>query len=284
MPSLQSIPKQLGRIYAFGLTYLEHIKETGEKVADPVIFEKHCAPEVNPEVVAMPRHQQVRASLVELDGMVADAVVRGLSKRTNGEIPVLLDYEVELAMVLLEAVSTEQLKDENWMPQYGLCLANDVSCRSVQFAGQMVEDRLRYWAQAKSFASFLPIGGEMSACNAADAFPDWSLELKVNGEVRQSAALSEMILTPRQFVERALAYADADQLEVGDVILTGTPSGVAASISKLKRTIGAMLPASLAVKLAIKGAMKSPLYLRSGDLIESQVKGSDLPPLNFKIS
>jgi len=281
--SIQSLPENLGRIYAFGLTYLEHIKEIGEKVADPVIFEKHCAPEVDPEVVAMPRHQQVRAALAELDGMVADAVVRGL-KHNEGEIPVLLDYEVELAIVLLEPVSIEQLKDENWMPQYGLCLANDVSARSVQFAGQMMEDRLRYWAQAKSFASFLPVGSEMHTCNAADAFPDWSLELKVNGEVRQSAALSEMILTPRQFVEKALAYSGADRLEVGDVILTGTPSGVAASISKLKRTIGAMLPASLAVKLAIKGAMKSPLYLQSGDLIESQVKGSNLPSLDFKIS
>lgn len=276
---LKDTPLIFGKTYAFGLTYLEHLKEVGEKISDPVIFEKHCQPNVSAGSVVTPTHETIASSLLQLDADIAKKVQERFSP-----IPALLDYEVEIGIVLLEAVTAKQLQDKKWMPEYGLLLANDVSARTLQFAGQMSQQRLDFWSAAKSFKTFTPISETMYTSNQADKFPDWTLQLQVNGELRQSASLQEVILTPRQFVERALAYSAKKELLPGDLILTGTPSGIAASIPKFKRIIGDLIPAKLATYLAIKGAQKSKQYLKVGDEVTSQVLGSEISNLDFTIN
>lgn len=275
---LKDSPDKFGKTYAFGLTYLEHLKEIGEKISDPVIFEKYCQPDPAVDSVLIPSHDDIMSSLLELDEGIANKL-----KDKFSPLPVLLDYEVEVGMVLLERVTTEQLLDKSWMPEYGLLLANDVSARGLQFAGQMSPQRLKFWAAAKSFKTFTPISTTMYVSKQADRFPDWTLQLQVNGEVRQRASLQEVILSPRQFVERALEYSENHELFSGDLILTGTPSGIAASIPKFKRIIGDLIPAQLAVSLAIKGAQNSEKYLAVGDEVTSQIQGSDISDLNFNI-
>lgn len=275
---IKNSPDEFGKTYAFGLTYLEHLKEIGEKISDPVIFEKCCHPNLETSLVQTPTHDDIMRSLVLLDTEVANKL-----KNTFSLMPALLDYEVELGMVLLEEVTAEKLQDKDWMPEYGLLLANDVSARALQFAGQMSHQRLDFWSAAKSFKTFTPVSKTMYLSKQADKFPNWTLQLQVNGESRQGASLQEVILSPRQFVERALEYSAGNILFSGDLILTGTPSGIAASIPKFKRIIGDLIPAQLAVSLAIKGAQKSKKYLKAGDRVTSQIQGSDIADLDFSI-
>lgn len=275
---LQKFPEQTGKVYAFGLTYPEHIAELGEKSAEPVIFYKSCQPDIEPTVVVMPRHQQVRAALAEMDAVIAHAMAAVFP-----QMPVLLDYEVEVGMVLLESVMAEQLLDGSFMPRYGLFLANDITARSVQFAGEMSDDRVEYWAKSKSFAGFLPVSSQMLETQEGESFPDWTLQLSVNGQLRQSGKLASVILSPRQFVERALLFSGGRKLVQGDVIMTGTPSGVAASVAKWKRVLASFISGYWRARLAIKSAMKNPAHLRSGDEVETKLVGSELPDLSFRI-
>jgi 2-keto-4-pentenoate hydratase/2-oxohepta-3-ene-1,7-dioic acid hydratase in catechol pathway len=85
------------------------------------------------------------------------------------------------------------------------------------------EDR----SMRKSFHTFTPIG---PAVLTADEVPDpeaLSLELSLNGEVRQRGSLAELIVGVRDLVVKA---AQLVRLEPGDVIATGTPAGVGAIV------------------------------------------------------
>lgn len=95
---------------------------------------------------------------------------------------------------------------------FGYTVANDVTARDLQRAdGQ--------WARAKGFDTFCPLGPTIST----DVSPDARLTVRVNGEVRQDAPLTDMVHS----VAAIIAYASAAfTLLPGDVVLTGTPAGV----------------------------------------------------------
>ncbi len=95
----------------------------------------------------------------------------------------------------------------------GVVAANDVSAREWQKNdGQ--------WARAKGSDTFLPLGDESPAPRD---FSSLTLVSRLNGEERQRASTSEMVFS----VPVLLAYiSDYITLEPGDVVLTGTPSGV----------------------------------------------------------
>ena len=95
----------------------------------------------------------------------------------------------------------------------GVVAANDVSAREWQKNdGQ--------WARAKGSDTFLPLGDESPAPRD---FASLTLVSRLNGEERQRASTSEMVFS----VPVLLAYiSDYITLEPGDVVLTGTPSGV----------------------------------------------------------
>jgi 2-keto-4-pentenoate hydratase/2-oxohepta-3-ene-1,7-dioic acid hydratase in catechol pathway len=116
-----------------------------------------------------------------------------------------LDYEGELTIVMGAAGKIG-----------GYCVADDVSARDLQ-------GREPQWTRAKGADTFCPYGPWITT---TDEVPDpGSLRLRtwVNGELRQDSSTSDMIFSCQELVD---FIAQTCTLEPGDLILTGTPSGV----------------------------------------------------------
>src|SRR5690606_30746424 len=128
-----------------------------------------------------------------------------------------LDWEVELGLVI---GSTARNVSEADALQYvaGYCVSNDVSDRYYQFEGGAGQ-----WGKGKGFDSFGPIGPWLVT---RDEVPDpqaLDLWLSVNGEEMQRSNTADMIFSCAQLVSHCSQFMT---LEAGDLIITGTPSGV----------------------------------------------------------
>jgi len=126
-----------------------------------------------------------------------------------------VDYEAELGVVIgrrARNVSEAEALDH----VFGYTCVNDVSARDLQFGdGQ--------WVRGKSLDTFCPIGPWLVT---ADEIPDpqaLRIECLVNGETLQSSTTANMFFGVRQIIAHC---SRAFTLEPGDVIATGTPSGV----------------------------------------------------------
>ena len=129
-----------------------------------------------------------------------------------------LDYEVELAAVI--GVGGTNIPRERALAHVaGYTIMNDVSARDVQL-GEM---KRGFLTLGKNFPGSCPMGPYLLT---ADELPDphtlW-MELRVNGELRQQGHTSDLIY---DFAD-LIAYWSRVGLETGDVIASGTPSGVA---------------------------------------------------------
>jgi 2-keto-4-pentenoate hydratase/2-oxohepta-3-ene-1,7-dioic acid hydratase in catechol pathway len=125
-----------------------------------------------------------------------------------------VDYEAELAVVVgrrTHMASVEQARQN----VLGFTCANDVTARDVQRSdGQ--------WTRAKGFDGFCPLGPWVET----DIDPtELEIETRVNGHVCQRASTSDMIFDPFELVSFASGVMT---LVPGDVVLTGTPSGIGA--------------------------------------------------------
>jgi 2-keto-4-pentenoate hydratase/2-oxohepta-3-ene-1,7-dioic acid hydratase in catechol pathway len=138
-----------------------------------------------------------------------------------------VDHEVELAIVIgriCKEVPAAKVRDVI----YGYTIANDVTARDLQKKdGQ--------WSRAKGFDTFCPLGPWIET----EFVPkDQKITATLNGEIRQSSVLSEMIFKIPQIIE---FVTNVMTLLPGDVVLTGTPAG-----------IGPM-PAGASISVAIEG-------------------------------
>ena len=125
-----------------------------------------------------------------------------------------VDYEGELALVIGSRVSKLQ-PDSDWRSVIrGYTLANDVTARDLQKTdGQ--------WTRAKGFDTFCPVGPIVS--DELDIEAGLTIETRVNGELRQHGSTLDFIFG----IPELLVYITAAiTLEPGDLVLTGTPSGV----------------------------------------------------------
>ncbi|MED1723716.1 fumarylacetoacetate hydrolase family protein [Brevibacillus parabrevis] len=123
-----------------------------------------------------------------------------------------LHYEGELAIVIKKEAKKVKAADAD---EYilGFTCAIDVTARDLQWSdGQ--------WTRAKGFDTFCPLG---PAIAAKLDYSNLRIVTRVNGEVRQDASTEQLIFTIPQLVEAVSAVMT---LRPGDVILTGTPSGV----------------------------------------------------------
>ena len=123
-----------------------------------------------------------------------------------------VDWEGELALVVGKRIKA--WPQERWLDALaGVCCANDVTARDLQ-------KKDKQFARAKSFDTFCPIGPEIvSGVDPSRA----AIQTRVNGAVRQSARVSDMVFSPAFLV----AYISRMMtLLPGDLILTGTPAGV----------------------------------------------------------
>ena len=138
-----------------------------------------------------------------------------------------VDHEVELAIVIgriCKEVPAAKARDVI----YGYTIANDVTARDLQKKdGQ--------WSRAKGFDTFCPLGPWIET----EFVPkDQKITATLNGEIKQSSVLSEMIFKIPQIIE---FVTNVMTLLPGDVVLTGTPAG-----------IGPM-PAGASISVAIEG-------------------------------
>lgn len=122
-----------------------------------------------------------------------------------------VDYEGELAVVIGKIA--RHVKAENAAEHiFGYTVANDVTARDLQRKdGQ--------WTRAKGFDTFCPLGPVIDT----ELDPAAVLRTRVNGELKQEAPLSDMVHSIPAIIEYA---SSVFTLLPGDVILTGTPSGV----------------------------------------------------------
>lgn len=138
----------------------------------------------------------------------------------NAEIPItgaMVDWEAELVVVIGDEVSNIGV-DDAWGAVAGLTLGQDVSDRAVQLTGTPPQFSL-----GKSFANFGPIGPSIVSPDAFADRDDIGLWCDVSGERMQEARTADLIFP----VAVLVAYLSSIcRLFPGDVIFTGTPSGV----------------------------------------------------------
>jgi len=177
-------PVEPGKLVCVGLNYRLHAEESGLAVPDdPMLF--ICSPEA--------------------------IIASGDTILLNNDHD-RIEFEAEIAIVVgktCKDVTREQAGDYI----FGYTCANDVSNRDLQLKdGQ--------FARAKSFDTYKPLGPWI----ATGLDPDnVAIELRQNGEVRQSSNTNDMIFSIGEIFE---FISGVMTLKPGDVIITGTPSGV----------------------------------------------------------
>ncbi|MCY4071658.1 MAG: fumarylacetoacetate hydrolase family protein [Chloroflexi bacterium] len=183
-----SPPLRPGKILAIGRNYVEHARELNNEVpSEPLVF-------------------AIMPSAVIGDG---DAV------EWEGDLTSQVDWEGELAVIMgktARRVSREDALDY----VFGYTIANDVSARDLQ-------TRDKQWARAKGLDTFCPIGPVIVTADALADPQDLTIVTKVNGVEKQNGSTANMIFSVPVLIE---FLSRAFTLNPGDMILTGTPSGV----------------------------------------------------------
>lgn len=249
--------------YALGLTYAEHIRETGYRACAPVVFRKHCqAVPAGQQFIEMPSSQALHQAIARHDAGLANWLQAHFDV-----LPVLLDYEVEVGIVVLEDIPAQAMDDPDYQPAIGYFVANDLTARSVQICGEGAADPLVFWSSSKSFNGFLPVCERVwLPCNPMfDSFPDIAVRTCVNGDNRQQSRTADIILTPRQLLQRAASQAPDQILRSQDLVLTGTPSGVAFGMARWQRALGQLLPRHQRIVAALRANQRNSHYLKPGD-------------------
>ena len=178
----------VGKVMCIGLNYAEHAAETGAKLpTEPVLFMKATS---------------------AISGPNDDIQIPRGSTQT--------DWEVELGVVIGERAKYVSEADAlNYVAGY--CVSNDVSERSFQ------KERGGQWTKGKSCDTFGPLGPWLVTKDEVPDPQNLALWLEVDGKRRQNGSTSTMIFGVKKLVSYLSQFMT---LHPGDVISTGTPSGV----------------------------------------------------------
>jgi 2-keto-4-pentenoate hydratase/2-oxohepta-3-ene-1,7-dioic acid hydratase in catechol pathway len=238
---LHPVPE--ARIFCQGANYRAHMIESGMNPhrAFNMLFTKSTASLTGPD-----------------DDIVRPAHVR------------LLDYEVELGIVLGRPVTGPVTVTDESLPDYvgAFVLADDVSARDVQLPqGQ--------WYKGKSYPTFCPVGPYLCIPEPEEVarWRELRLTLTVNGELRQDAPAADMVFDPAATLTE---LSGLERLDVGDLLLTGTPGGVALQPppAVVQRLMG-LLPDRRRWDLFVRSQSRSRYYLSPGDRIEASIRTAD---------
>ncbi len=185
----------------------------------------------------------------------------------------LLDYEIELALVLKDGFSEPTRVDDANLHQYvgGIVLCNDVSARDLMFGSPLLQ-----WFRGKSQRTFCPMGPVLYLMDEKDFELLFSLQmtLKLNGEVKQSASTDLLIHKPAATLTELSGFANAS---AGDCLLTGTPGGVLAQ-TNLKVGLSIVLNLTKDQKRRAKftqAQLANTRFLEPGDELELSIKTAD---------
>ncbi|HDH03564.1 MAG TPA: FAA hydrolase family protein [Actinobacteria bacterium] len=124
-----------------------------------------------------------------------------------------LQHEGEL-VVVIGKVAKNVAADDAAGSILGYTIGNDVTARDLQKSDTQ-------WTRGKGFDTFCPIGPAIET--EFDPLQGQQIEVKVNGDLRQSGSMSDMIFGVAELVEFITAFTT---LLPGDIIMTGTPAGV----------------------------------------------------------
>tara|TARA_B100000579_G_scaffold231314_1_gene189534 strand:+ start:1010 stop:1852 length:843 start_codon:yes stop_codon:yes gene_type:complete len=180
--------KNPGKFIAIGLNYSDHAAETGAKApSEPIIFMKATSSICGPN------------DNIELEKN---------SKK--------LDWEVELGIVI--GKETKNISENQAINNIlGYCVVNDISEREWQI------EKMGQWTKGKSHDSFGPIGPYLVTSDEIKNTNNLNLKLDVNGERMQTGNTVNMIFNVNYIVSYLSNFMS---LQPGDLITTGTPSGV----------------------------------------------------------
>jgi fumarylpyruvate hydrolase len=182
------------RIWCVGRNYLEHIKEMGQDEREPPFF------------FAKP----------------ADALVPDNGTAPYPSLTKDMHHEVELVVALKSGgrnIPVDKALDCVW--GYGVGI--DLTRRDLQIASRDIK---RPWEVGKAFDASAPCGPLVPVSRVGHPSKG-KIALKCNGKVRQDGDLAQMIWNVPEVISK---LSEMVALEAGDIIMTGTPSGVAATV------------------------------------------------------
>ncbi len=199
-----------GKIIAIGLNYAAHAAEgKRDNPEQPLIFAKFPNSIIGP-----------------------DEAITWSSKITKK-----VDFEAELAVVIGERTTSCQPK-EALSKVLGYTCGNDVSARDLQFADKQ-------FVRGKSLDTFCPLGPWLVTTDELKNPQNLSICSRLNGKIMQESNTSDMIFPVAELVSFLSHHFT---LEPGDLIVTGTPSGV--------------------------GVFRDPpIFMQDGDVIEVEIEG-----------
>lgn len=198
------------KIICVGLNYRKHAEETGQPVPKmPILFNKY------------------NNALNAHGGTIA------VSKEPAEQF----DYEAELVVVM--GRGGRHIKEAEALAHvFGYAAGNDFTARDLQ-------RRSSQWMLGKSCDGFAVVGPWLVSADQVDP-NNLKIELKVNGQVRQSSNTGDMVFDCRKLI----AYISQHMtLKAGDIIFTGTPAGVISGMPKEKQ-----------------------VWLKAGDRIETSIE------------
>ena len=210
-PRLGPCVGRVGHFIAVGLNYADHAAEAGMPIPkEPILFTKA------PSSICGPNDNTI--------------VPKGSTR---------LDYEVELAIVI--GRTALNLTKENAMSAVaGYCINNDVSERDFQINHEPT------WIKGKGCPTFGPLGPWLVTRDEIRNPQNLNMWLDVNGQKRQRGNTKTMIFNVAHIVWYCSQFF---RLEPGDVIVTGTPPGVAL------------------------GMKPQPVWLKAGDVVTLGIDG-----------
>ena len=207
----ENITGKTAKIVCVGLNYRAHAEnvDMGKPAANPILFSKFN------------------------DALVPNNSVLELPDWEDS-----YDYEAELVIVMGRTawnVSVEEAEDYI----LGYTCGNDFSCRRPQMLTSQ-------WLIGKTMPGFAPCGPVVVPKENLDPNKGLAIRSYVNGELRQDGTTADMIFSCAEIISWASKYI---RLEPGDLIFTGTPSGVALEGKKEKK------------------------WLKSGDRVDVEIEG-----------
>lgn len=175
-----------GKIMAIGLNYRDHAEEQGVPLPEyPRMFAKFPSAVIGPE-------EPIKIPAI------------------SGKV----DPEAELCMVVTAGGKKMDLAQAR--KSVAFMAGNDVSARDLQFADKQ-------WVRGKSCDTFAPCGPYIATLDEVGDPHNLQIELRKNGEVKQSSSTSRLIFNCWELVQ---FISQTSTLFPGDIIFTGTPSGV----------------------------------------------------------
>ncbi|MBY9013302.1 MAG: fumarylacetoacetate hydrolase family protein [Candidatus Lokiarchaeota archaeon] len=185
------------KILCLGRNYLDHIKETNAPIpTEPVFFVK-----------------TLNTLVTDNEPIIYPKILYESEKYNR------VDYEVELAFIIFQTcknVSAEVAFD--YIQGYTVFL--DLTARIMQ---KRDRDINLPWYRSKNFDSFGPIGPRIVPCSEISDPHNLSIQLKVNGQIKQFSNTKHMLFKIPQMLEYLSKFVT---LKRGDIVATGTPSGI----------------------------------------------------------